>query len=567
MLSRSVLLDGRSKLNVKLVAKALLISILVVGITPAYSEDVIDEQVVPGSISQLGDRTSQYGVFFEESVDTLRMPSLLYGYRFKDNQVDAIDFCKSTSDPACAGATNFKYYSLFQPCLSKSDVDCIESVYAMVSESPVELKGEYQRTMPSVVAKPFEGNSSKGIPSGGNAGIWKIPSVKHKGGSEEYAVIVSQVGDVMSDSDASFPEFRAAIFPVSMVKNPGYKANVAVINNQGNTPFKHVGINHPGSVNFEPCAIVEDGGCALRQSFPEGYQFGLRIRFSQSISGWLHGRISSPQIDYQLTSPGTLIDMRGYPTRVPIVGGWVDASKFTDQVKREITSLPYLGGTIFPGASGSDSMRMLIAWSKLLNESAIANPTQWIFYNLPKYQMQSSNKCIQNSKTLAGFVTTNSTTYAAGPPEFNAENQSLDYKVASAHFLKNGEAFKGEYNLYIDSKVARCIYSFSTAPVSASVSILSDNGEAKVATTVLTERGGWIHLSASGFTFSSPTIRVKLTQGVPQEASQVVAAEVKPTPIATQAAPKKTTITCSKGGKIKMVTGVKPKCPSGWKKK
>jgi hypothetical protein len=31
--------------------------------------------------------------------------------------------------------------------------------------------------------------------------------------------------------------------------------------------------------------------------------------------------------------------------------------------------------------------------------------------------------------------------------------------------------------------------------------------------------------------------------------------------------PKKTTITCSKGKTSKKVTGVKPKCPAGYKKK
>jgi hypothetical protein len=36
---------------------------------------------------------------------------------------------------------------------------------------------------------------------------------------------------------------------------------------------------------------------------------------------------------------------------------------------------------------------------------------------------------------------------------------------------------------------------------------------------------------------------------------------------AVEAAPKKTTITCVKGKTTKKVTAVKPKCPSGYKKK
>ncbi len=86
-------------------------------------------------------------------------------------------------------------------------------------------------------------------------------------------------------------------------------------------------------------------------------------------------------------------------------------------------------------------------------------------------------------------------------------------------------------------------------------------------------------MSAKGFTFSSPTIQVKLTQEAPPTPTP------SPTPVATQAPPtidvaapvvtqttkpalaKKTTITCVKGKLIKKVTAVTPVCPKGYKKK
>jgi hypothetical protein len=77
----------------------------------------------------------------------------------------------------------------------------------------------------------------------------------------------------------------------------------------------------------------------------------------------------------------------------------------------------------------------------------------------------------------------------------------------------------------------------------------------KVATTVLNERNGWLHLGAYGFGFSSPTLKVKLTQATP-------APTATPKP-----ALKKTTITCVKGKMTKKVTAVAPKCPSGYKVK
>jgi hypothetical protein len=69
-----------------------------------------------------------------------------------------------------------------------------------------------------------------------------------------------------------------------------------------------------------------------------------------------------------------------------------------------------------------------------------------------------------------------------------------------------------------------------------------------VATTTLNEKNGWITLTANGFTFSSPTLRVKLTQE-------------------KAVAKKKLTISCIKGKVTKKVTGTSPKCPSGYKKK
>jgi hypothetical protein len=225
-------------------------------------------------------------------------------------------------------------------------------------------------------------------------------------------------------------------------------------------------------------------------------------------------------------------------------------------------------------SSGNFSMDQLILWSKVLNEKAVANPTQWIFYNLAERDIEAASSCIKNSKTLAGFVTTNSTTYTATPPIYNEQTGTLDYKVASPHLLPDGKVFQGKYNLYIDSKVARCIYKFSNAPISASVSITSsDGGQQSIATTVVNEQNGWLHLSAAGFTFSSPTLKVKLTQdanavaAVPSPSAKP-SASAEPAPQASVAPMiKKSTITCVKGKVTKKVIAILPKCPAGFKKK
>jgi hypothetical protein len=145
--------------------------------------------------------------------------------------------------------------------------------------------------------------------------------------------------------------------------------------------------------------------------------------------------------------------------------------------------------------------------------------------------------------------------YIDGPPTF--KSGFLDYKVASTHLEADGTTvFKGTYELIMSSTVARCIYGFTAAPVSATVSITSENGEPSAATTLVNEKNGWLTLAAYNFTFSSPTVRVSLSQ--PKEAA------TKPAKASTI---KKATLVCIKGKTIKTVIAVTPKCPSGYRKK
>jgi hypothetical protein len=152
--------------------------------------------------------------------------------------------------------------------------------------------------------------------------------------------------------------------------------------------------------------------------------------------------------------------------------------------------------------------------------------------------------------SISGLVATNASAYLGTPPIF--DGVSLNYKVGAMHFTEKGDVFKGTYDLLMPEATARCLYGFSAAPVSASVSITSESGENTVATSVLNNRDGWIHLSAAGFTFSNPTIKVKFanpTQGV------------KPAPSAA-----KRVQWCAKGNAKRKVTAVNPTCPQGFKK-
>jgi hypothetical protein len=126
----------------------------------------------------------------------------------------------------------------------------------------------------------------------------------------------------------------------------------------------------------------------------------------------------------------------------------------------------------------------------------------------------------------------------------------------------------------------QCLYGITNVPTSASVSITTNSGVERVATVALNQIGKWVFLNAENFTFSSPTLRIKLNQTSSAVSQSTGTTEVKkesPAPEAKEikevaaakppAAAKKITVTCTKGKLIKKLSGTNPKCPSGFKTK
>ena len=214
-----------------------------------------------------------------------------------------------------------------------------------------------------------------------------------------------------------------------------------------------------------------------------------------------------------------------------------------------------------------DTLAELKSWLPLLGDRAVAMPSAWAISTIDGDAKGDVERCTKLESGIAGLVTTNASMYSSGPPVFNTDSQSLDYKVAAPHLTSTGEDLLGSYDLVMNSQVARCMYGFSKAPLKASISVVSTSEKTTVETSVLNESNGFIRLSANGFHYSQPTIQVKLTQDKVIEPAVTtpsnVAAPVK------NAAVKKVvkTITCSKGKLTRKVSGTAPKCPSGYRSK
>jgi hypothetical protein len=412
-------------------------------------------------------------------------------------------------------------------------------------------------------ATPFTGNPARGIPDSGFVSIWKIPGMIHAGG-DEYLLIPKLNGEFQDVKGTKPASLDVGLFAVSRVPLAGRQ--------------------------FDTCFFVTKTDCFLRWAHPKDSTFSVSLKTGAKIIGWFHGRLTAPEISSEKLSDGqTQITIQGASITVPTVAVWAKNSDLPAKLDQFIEEEFIQRGNQMAGSGfyiGDPKVRATQAviddrnpsfdakfferymlWVGVAKDKAYASVSTWSFRTMQDYQEYA--KCIGDSG-VAGMVTTNSNAYIAGPPTF--QDGDLAYRVASPHYDTKGEVQIGTYDLAIRSDIARCIYGFTSAPIQATLSVVYADGEAKKATTLVSEKNNWLRLSAKGFTYSSPTVKVRLTQEKAVVApSPTPSASPTPTPMASaSAAPvaaKKTSITCVKGKTTKKVTAVNPTCPKGYKKK
>jgi hypothetical protein len=194
------------------------------------------------------------------------------------------------------------------------------------------------------------------------------------------------------------------------------------------------------------------------------------------------------------------------------------------------------------GVAGEDVFNLIDLYREPMKDTAAGTASYWNIYSISSGQ---GSGCLSDTSKVLGIASTNAMGFDSHAPSF--ESGFLNYKVGGLHYLPGGKDLAlGTYDLVMRSETARCLYGFSKAPISATVSVVGGD-TTSVATTVVREKDGWLKLAAYGFTFSNKTLKVKMTQKA--------------------SSPAKKTITCVKGKTTKKVTAVSPKCPAGFKKK
>lgn len=491
--------------------------------------------------------------------------------------------CKSLIDSDCEFSQMQLYYAVLPPCVLDTDTDCLSQISATVDGKVLNIvpRGKF----PTESTQSFLGNPNLNLPTGATSTLVEIPDAPHPGG-DLYLVKAQMEGFRWANSlSTKFqpPDFNVEIFAVALMDGSYTETLVstkATMGGQlGNAPWK----NDPRA---QGCVAHSTTQCAVPYPLPENVSFGLQFRLLNKPVSWLQGRFKDPAITVGVDSFGnTILDVAAQAIKVPVLA----VALRKDQIQ------PAMYGQVFPGASSSAGptdqnssqfdLSRFLAWLSASDNRAVVQPSSWEFRStIANYGQYDSRtlKCFGSTNDaylgtaaeFRGLVTTNASQYIEGPPTFNDQDQTLDYKVAAPHYTPSGDIFRGTYNLVISSKFARCIYGFSKAPVQATISVTSETGEKDVATTVVGEKDGLFYMAAYGFTFSSPIIKVKMTQA---------AAVVTPTPTTTPTASTrmspaphkqpvatlkpKLTITCIKGKAVKKILGLKPECPRGFRKK
>jgi hypothetical protein len=468
-----------------------------------------------------------------------------------------VGFCSDVALSPCAGRrVDFK--AVLPRCVNAESINCIESVVASVGAQ--NSIGTFSDTFPKTGfmdhdgfnaatlkgRMDFAGSTARNIPTGGPSSIYSLSgsSFQHAGASGNYLVTVSISGSNSADDTSQTRSLFASITPVS-VKTPTtcdednngqcmdtYFGGVAVDQDNAYRCIAWDAVDGNNDRKIDYNANSDSSSCLLKRAFPAGIRFTVVTRLSTTPSGWLHGRMKDPSITFTPQSNFTSVSIAAEPVTVPVVAGSGAFNSLPTTIQSWFNSNCATSNNSFCGTRFSSqnwaasasrnavasprpysvtSFEQLELWKEYINDTSAAEVSHWSVRTLDASEMLNASTCISQGTGVMGIVSTNSTLYAQGPPNYDQTSGTLNYQVSSPHFKSDGTEFKGTYNLDIRKDIGDCLYNLSSSNFTSSVQVFSDSGSAvSTAVTDFSETNGWYKFSASNFGFSAPTIKAKL---------------------------------------------------------
>ena len=534
-----------------------------------------------------------YGVTFDSSTRNQSIPFLRVENRLSEGNRDEY-LCTSIDDPECSPEKDWEFIFVqggIGNCDANPGTACVES-FSVITAEGKEVIAKPLMKFPKN-AKEFPGKvnpDGTGYAAGLASWIWRAEG--DGPGDEHDYLLTGNVDSVGQNKNKSWKELQSREFffeavPIFRENSPLIKAPEKIMQKKVGRDYREILTSN----NETSCYANDDGVCLHRREFQPNTRLKITLQMPKFISGWLNGRLNKPAVTSKsFSTTSDQITVEAGPEENIFAGKWMDRS----EIKGFTFSTPKVEERfkgMFQGYYNRDNPNSLRdsgeegamdaydLWAPYMGENAFAINKTWTLSNA---RSDNPSSCVKKeSGGIQGVVTTNASAYEATAPKYNKENGTLEYRVAAPHFAPDGKTENiGTYGLAMSVTLLQCLYGITNVPTSASISITTSAGGERVSTVALRQLGNWVFLSAENFTFSSPTLRIKLNQTSSAVSQSTGTTEVKkesPAPEAKEikevaaakppAAAKKITVTCTKGKLIKKLSGTNPKCPSGFKKK
>lgn len=451
------------------------------------------------------------------------------------------------------GAGGFGAAIYLQPCSLTIKSDCIRSLAyrGKTSSDWITLVPDEKIVFPAIGVPRFgsspsilietltayEADPIKNFPAGGMSPVYRDSNSSND--ATRYLVEVGAQGLVDANGKASWNDLRIEIKPVTV-------ADYTKLNLFGFPSLR------------------------FQTSFQNASSFKIEVRGKATrnlLSGWFYGRILQPEVKFtSVSADENIVQIIGAPISTHVAEGDIAFSDYEALQTSSNSALPTVrAGTskmILPATygfvNGSGAMKVWRLMNPLMKDKAESSVNSFSLRtsrnssSLTDYYPQGC----QVSQSLDGIVSTNATMYNPAPPSYEPRDGSLNFEVGSPHLDAAGQVIQGVYSLVVSSKLAKCIWGSDLTNSKATVSIINDAGQTQVSTSVLKALNDFYYFHISGFTYSTKKISIRVEPD-PEVTSTS-------TPRATPANKK---ITCVKGKVKKVVSGVKPVCPKGYKLK
>ena len=424
------------------------------------------------------------------------------------------------------------YTAVFPKCDGEAYGNCVMSIeYRPVGSKEWQL-GEFSREKlpivpgevvtyangkPSHFAGAIKEDVKQKIPAGDSSMLLKLPNAPHAGGIE---YLVSVLYSTFPRGNLNLPiDFRVELLPVNYhPKKPKY----SVVGGRM-TPNAYMDF-------FE---------------FPDDFEYRIKMKLgviANRISTFFYGRINSPEIEIG----GGILTISGKPEKFPIAQSKIISYFDLNQGQRKLFSGSEedfkRGGVVnFIGGRGAQDFEDFVAWEPLITE--IGKTSAW---NIKS----SFNVGDCRTSGVSGFVSSNAMLFNTSPPTWDESAQSLDYKIASTHIDTIGNLNRGDLHIILSKELVECLWGSSLKNFSkVEINVLDTEIAGTVQTNVVGE-GGWVKIRVSDFSFSAPTLKVKLQFKESSQKSKIIKSKV---------------MKCVKGKKVVVLPAKNAKCPRGYR--